>query len=100
MNPLALNALSRRASLLTLGSAGLAAAFARPVTTSAKKKHGKSKGKKGDATKLCKQQVGQCLELFTPNCTNPTCLAQLERCCPVLGDCEFAGYFDCINAPE
>lgn len=84
MNRSILTSFSRRASLLTLGAAGLASA-AVPHAAGAKKKH-KKQGKELSATALCKKQVGQCIDFFTPACLgNPDCLATARRCCPSLG---------------
>jgi hypothetical protein len=101
VNPTTIDTLTRRASLLTLGTAGLIAELARPFAVSARKKHGKSKGKKVDPDKLCKKQIQQCLDFLTPKCgEDARCVATANLCCPVLGDCEFAGFFDCVAASE
>ncbi len=89
-------ALTRRASLLTLGSAGLAA-LAQPMVSSAKKK--KKKQKKGDVNQFCKKQVDQCRTFLSASCEGEgqaACLLAVETCCPEFGTCNFAGFFDCI----
>lgn len=92
-------AFSRRASLATLGAAGLTATLANPHFTDARKKQRKKQGKQLKADALCKKQVGQCSDFFTPSCVgNPDCLATVDRCCPELGSCALDGFFDCVNA--
>jgi hypothetical protein len=103
VDPSFFDTLTRRASLLTLGSAGVAAALGIPTVTSAKKKHGKgkNKGKSGDPNALCKKQVGQCTDFFEAACQgNPDCLATVDRCCPTLGSCDLAGFFECVATTE
>ena len=58
MNRAARNALTRRASLLAQGTAGLTEALERTVTTSAKKNHGRKPGTDGEVNKLWKKQIG------------------------------------------
>jgi hypothetical protein len=72
--------LSRRASLATLGAAGLLA-LANPMATDAKKKK-KAKDK-------CKQQTQQCIDVFTPDCAgDPGCVAGVTDACQLAGLCE------------
>jgi hypothetical protein len=81
---------SRRASLLALGAAGLAGAFAGARVETANAKHSKNP---------CKKQTDQCVSVFTPGCAgDPDCLATLDRCCPIIGRCDFNGFFDCVEA--
>jgi hypothetical protein len=89
-------ATTRRASLLTLATAGLAA-LAQPIAGKGRK--GKRKQRRnGDANKLCKKQVGQCFDIFAPTCEDsPACQAELDICCPVLGRCDFGGFFTCLD---
>ena len=82
---------SRRASLLALGAAGLAGARGlrrcRGGEQPAKHK-----------TNACKKQTDQCVSVFTPGCAgDPDCLATLDRCCPIIGRCDFNGFFDCVE---
>ena len=82
---------TRRASLLALGAAGLAGVFARTATepAAAKKKQNHA----------CKKQTDQCVAVFTPGCAgDPACLATLDLCCPIIGRCDFNGLFDCFEA--
>jgi hypothetical protein len=91
MDPVSFDALSRRASLMTLGTAGLAA-LASPLTVDAKKK----KKKKGDVNKLCKRQIGECNTFVTITCAgDPECLDALP-CCQELKTCDFAGFLNCL----
>lgn len=91
----AFDALTRRASLLTLGAAGLAS-LGTPGVASARKKR-----KKGDVNALCKQQVSQCLAFFIPLCgATASCLARFNLCCPQLGTCNFSGFNDCLRATQ
>lgn len=88
---------SRRASLLALGTAGVAA-LAGPISGEAKKQKRKQKqsvGKK--ARQKCQQQVGQCVDFLTPICVGDvTCLAKVQRCCAVVGNCDPVGLFTCV----
>ena len=97
MNQFVSRALTRRASLLTLGAAGLkAAAF--PTAASAKKKHGKKKNE--DANALCKRQIASCTTFFNAaSAGNPAFLARVAQCCPLLGTCQLAETFACLSAP-
>jgi hypothetical protein len=95
--------LTRRASLLTFGMAGMAR-LTGSLAADAKRHHKKrKKRKKGDATKLCKLQVDQCIEDATINCQTlpeeriPQCLAAVDLCCPILGTCDFDGFFLCTQ---
>jgi len=96
MDDVTFDALSRRASLLTLGPAGVAA-LASPIAASAKKK----KKKKGDVNKLCKKQVQPCLDFLTAACAGePSCLAVLG-CCSILGSCNTTQFLTCfVEATE
>lgn len=95
------DALTRRASLLSLGAVGLAAALASPFTADAKKKGGKNKNKKKkcpDCPDLCTPQVAQCTTAITTLCAGePTCLDS-ALCCPTLASCDFSGFFACLVA--
>jgi hypothetical protein len=85
------DALTRRASLMALGAAGISA-MGQTDRMSAKKKR-----KKGDVNKLCKRQVSQCLDFYLPQCEDGACLARFNRCCPQFGTCNFFGFYDCIR---
>jgi hypothetical protein len=81
--------LTRRASLVTIGAAGLGAMMS-PLAASAKQK--------GDVNKRCKPQVNQCQAGFTALCGNePECLKSLA-CCEALGTCNFNGFATCVAA--
>jgi hypothetical protein len=90
MNNATFDALSRRASLVTLGAAGLAA-LADPVVADAKNTAKKK------ARKKCQQQVGQCTAFLAEQCDgDPSCLA-VTACCPSLGNCDVAAFFACLT---
>jgi len=94
MDDVSFDALSRRASLTALGTAGLAAAFTAPLTAGAKKK----KKKKADVNKLCKKQVGQCTSFLLAQCAGqPTCPA-IVACCSFFGKCNTTGFLACFDA--
>jgi hypothetical protein len=99
---------SRRASLLTLGTAGLAS-LAAPVTTDTKanKKRNKKckKDKKACRNDLsacneeaaqCAAQGEQCTIFLTAFCFGePNCLDSVP-CCSILESCDFSGFFACL----
>src|SRR4051794_4698237 len=81
--------LSRRASLATLGAAGLAA-LAQPVATEAKKKK--------KAKNPCAKQTQQCIDVATPTCSgDPDCEAAVEQCCQIAGVCEPLNFLVCFE---
>jgi hypothetical protein len=86
------NALTRRATVMTLGAAGLgglAAAIA----------DAKSKKKKGDVNKLCKTQIEPCELTLTGQCgEDPECIEAMTACCAILGTCNFTEMFACFEA--
>jgi hypothetical protein len=93
MNDLSFEALTRRASLLTLGAAGLAG-LAGPIAADARKK-GKGKDK-------CKKQVGTCQEGLADLClvafgadSVEACLDAFGPCCEFLKGCNTAQAFAC-----
>lgn len=97
MNGDVFTALTRRASLLTLGAVGLAS-LAPTNAIHAKKKRRKKKRKNGDIFKFCKKQVGQCLDFFLPSCEDDLiCQATVETCCPEVGQCDFTGFILCLD---
>lgn len=87
-----LSSLTRRASLVALGAAGLSAAVPPRVV--------KGKKKKGKANKRCKPQVAQCKSFFAIDCggdlSSPECTALLT-CCESLGTCNFDGLITCLQ---
>ena len=86
-----LSGLTRRASLVALGAAGLSVAVS-PRATKGKKK--------GKANKRCKPQVAQCQSFFTGQCEGdvnaPDCAARV-KCCELLGTCNFDGLITCLQ---
>jgi hypothetical protein len=96
MDTRSFDAITRRASLMTLGTAGLAtlAALAHPLAADAKKKN-RNKNK-GDVNKRCKQQVEQCTTALAPECEgNENCPAILD-CCSFFGTCNTTGFLNCV----
>lgn len=91
-------ALSRRASLKALGTVGLTAAFASPITSNAKKNHGKHKGKKEDVNKLCKKQAEAWTTLVTTECADPAGCPDELACATPLKGCDFGGFLACFTA--
>ncbi len=92
MESVSLDALTRRASLMALGAAGLAGLANSNIAGAKKRK------KKGDVNKLCKKQVGQCTTLLTAACGDqPTCPA-LVACCSSFGTCNATEFITCFNA--
>jgi hypothetical protein len=94
MNNGTFEALTRRASLMSLGTAGLIA-LTNPFVAGAKKKQGKNKGKNGDVNKLCKGQVGECTTALTALCAGDPDCQDLIACCSNLGRCNFTSFLDC-----
>lgn len=90
----AATAVTRRASLLSIGGAALAAAMAVPAIAEA----GKS-GKK-NADKRCKKQKSQCLAAFAEFCASleepQICEAFLSPCCEPLTRCNAGEAITCI----
>jgi hypothetical protein len=90
-------ALSRRASMLAIGGAALAASAA-PMPTRAGKASKKAK-------KRCKRQVGQCESMIAPACaaadllvSEEECVDTLLPCCQPFKDCQADAVFDCLIA--
>ena len=86
---------TRRASLISLGVAGLGATMS-PLATKGKNK------KKPDVNKLCKPQVDQCKASFSVLCGgagDPDCVAVLG-CCESLATCEFTSFVVCLAASQ
>jgi hypothetical protein len=92
------DALTRRASLLALGAAGLAA-FVSPTSNARdKRKRRKKKRKNDDATKLCQKQVEACASFIRDNCGGEDgCVDEID-CCPILANCSFDGFLFCFDA--
>jgi len=90
------DALTRRASILTLGGAGLAglATLITTESTDAKKK----RGKKVDVNKRCKRQVAEWAAFAPSLCSEgPDCEA-LIACGAQLATCDFTGFLNCVNS--
>jgi hypothetical protein len=89
------DALTRRASLMKLGAAGLAASLASPAIATAKKGGKKGKDK-------CKKQVGACRDGLADLCevvfgidNVEECVALFGPCCDFLKGCNTAQAFAC-----
>jgi hypothetical protein len=93
----AANAVSRRASLVTLGSALLAGSAPSSLLTAAR--NGKKARKR--TRKTCKRQVASCRQTWQDRCaTDIECEADnLERilaCCEPLSGCKAGAALDCL----
>ena len=96
MVTVAFDILTRRASLVSVGTAGVAA-LAAPIATAGKKK--KRKKIKGDVFKHCKQQEVECAFVVESECQGDTdCLLQGLQCCERLATCDIVGFVDCLVA--
>src|SRR5215212_354173 len=90
----AFDALTRRASLVALSTAGVAA-LGGAFIAEAKKRGGKNKTSGRDR---CASQLAQCTTSITAFCAGePTCLDAVP-CCPILENCDFSGFFACLVA--
>jgi hypothetical protein len=101
-------AVSRRASLLMLGAAGLAA-FVQPIGAAAKNSKNNKKTKKAiqecknelaecttQAT-LCSSQADQCTTFVSAVCTGDPGCAAITACCSFLGRCDVGAFFVCLD---
>jgi hypothetical protein len=93
------DAITRRASVMTLGTVGLAtlATLVPSQAIDAKKQNnGKKKKEKAISLKRCKKQVGPCTTLVTANCNQDAdCLKDVVPCCEFLGRCDGVGFVTC-----
>jgi hypothetical protein len=98
MNDLHFENLTRRASLSTLGVAGLAA-LSTPFTAAAKQKHRNGeKEKTNKAKERCQTQVAQCTDFVVASCPgDAACVAKLQPCCAFSGQCDFTGFITCLQ---
>ena len=88
------DALTRRASLLTVGTG--VAALAGPLSAPARK-GGKKGGNK--ANKKCGKQVGQCRAAVVDLCDgSQTCEDAQLPCCRFLSSCNFRKFIYCLEA--
>jgi hypothetical protein len=102
MDDVAFDAVTRRASLVSLGLAGLAAFLADAITGEAKNKNKKITKK---AKQKCQSQVGQCTASYTVFCDNITdnpvdlqeCVDSYRPCCEFLADCDAGAFLNCAN---
>ncbi len=91
---------SRRATILTLGTAGLTA-LAHPFTVEAKKNGGKNKkkGKKkscADQEDRCAPQVAQCTTVLGALCGGRPDCQDSVACCSFLGSCDAQTFLTCL----
>jgi hypothetical protein len=98
MNDIFFDALTRRASAMTLGTAGAARATSPvdSVAATAKKKAGKI------AKRKCKKQAAACSTFFaTKVCGDLVeCQAFTAMCCEFVGSCDFNGFVDCLLSAQ
>jgi hypothetical protein len=88
----AADAVSRRAALVTLGGAALAAAVASPGVSAAKKRVGKTCKKK--EKKRCNNDAAACRTTLVLGCVgDDECIALLTPCCDT---CSANGFFACF----
>jgi hypothetical protein len=89
-------AVSRRASLLSLGGAAVAATLAAPSVGEAKKKSG-NKCKKKEKNR-CNNDTDACEATLTTACMGDTdCITLLTPCCET---CSANGFLTCFIAAE
>lgn len=89
------DSLSRRASLTALGAAGIAGLLAHAPAAEGKQSTSKK------AKQRCKKQVEPCLSIFGANCGGDAeCLDRVQRCCPLLGTCDFPAFAACSIPPQ
>ena len=105
----AATSVSRRASLLTLGTVGLTALMG-PISVTAKSKNKKKKSDKKDKQQCqqdlaecteqatqCAEQVEPCISFLTVVCgDDPGCLAQQGPCCDFLEGCDASEFILCL----
>jgi hypothetical protein len=100
MKDVSFDTLTRHASRLSLGTAGLTglAAQPNPVTADSKKRNGNKKANK-KAKRKCQSQVGQCVSNMASVCNgDPACLAKSELCCAFFGNCDLSAWLVCLKA--
>jgi hypothetical protein len=97
--------ISRRASLGTLGAAGVTALAALSgVRSTAARKKGKGKKKRGSANvarqadQKCAQQKQQCVDFVKESCPvgDQECALDAILCCRIAGECDIIGFLLCI----
>lgn len=88
--------LTRRASLLSLSVAVLAA-FSTPPASARRTKNDRDK----KAKQRCRTQIDQCTSVIALQCQGETvdCLEALE-CCDFAGQCDFTGFINCLLLVE
>ena len=93
---------SRRTSLLRLGTAGLAALVGPGIANAKNKTKHKNRKKRTKLQQcppvvdLCPAQVEQCTAAVTAGCAgDAACLARIA-CCSNLATCDFAGHIACL----
>lgn len=100
MNDVSFDTLTRHASRLSLGAAGLTglATQPTPVTADAKKRNANKKANK-NAKQKCQSQVAQCVSSMASVCNGEAaCLAKVELCCAFFGSCDLSGWLVCLGA--
>ena len=97
---------SRRQTLTALAGAGLGV-WQAPALGSKKTRKAVKRAKK-QSKKKCRNQEGQCAQVFTDLCAagnaDPAdaadCTLQFTACCAFLADCQATTFFDCTFTPR
>lgn len=99
----AADGVSRRASLMTLGGAVLAAVAANPTIAEAKKNKKTKKKAKMKAKQQCQQQVAECQTSIQTFCQQQFnngsasgCESLLQPCCQLMANCNIGAGVTCI----
>lgn len=86
--------LSRRASFTALGAAGVAGLLTHAPAAESKQSVSRK------AKQKCKRQVNPCLSVFGAACNgNADCLDDVQRCSPLIRNCDFTAFLLC-TAPQ
>jgi len=94
----AVEAVSRRGSLLTLGGAALAAGLFGPALAEAKKGGKKGKNKKcHKQASRCRERLPDLIGAFAQENKVEGYVALFKECCDFLGECDVAGAVQCVT---
>jgi hypothetical protein len=90
--------ISRRASILTLGAAGVAAALSAPSIADAKKKKCK-KNTCPSLEEICAPLVEECTDTVAAICPPNTDCSRLSNCCEDFETCNVGAFVRCLATP-